>query len=226
MVSFLKDIKMNNTSSGKNAANLNGHHAKKGRKATPDSPEKNESHDTDGAEFPIHVLPTRLAEMATAIADSRQMPLAWPAGALLATVAASIGRGLCVVSGPGRETSPNLFLLASAGSGVGKSTIMKDVTGQIRRLQESLRLGEIEPQFPVPETHIPTLTVDDITGAGSAPLKSSLSEQCSRRIRSPTAPPSAPTTSTRPSNKASSNAPSPTNPIPASRNTDSPPRDA
>ena len=64
---------MKTTQSGKKAANLNGHHAKKGRKATPDSPETNETHDTDGAEFPIHVLPKRLADMATAIADSRQV---------------------------------------------------------------------------------------------------------------------------------------------------------
>ena len=150
---------------GGSAATLNGHRAPSAQSAISNGAEKKETRaDGSGVEFPVHVLPKTLAAMTTDIADCRQVPVALVAGALLTTVAASIGRGLKLESGPSRQTSPNLFLLASAGSGVGKSTIMNDAVAPIRRLQEALRSGEIEPQFEVPEKHVPTLTVDNVTG--------------------------------------------------------------
>lgn len=150
---------------GASAAKLNGHRVRAAESAVGNAAEKSKTRDGDGAEFPVHVLPKTLKEMATAIADCRQVPVALAAGALLTTVAASIGRGLKLESGPSRWVYPNLFLLASAGSGVGKSTVLNDAVAPIRRLQKDLRGGEIEPQFEVPEKHVPTLTVDDVTGA-------------------------------------------------------------
>jgi Mrp family chromosome partitioning ATPase len=117
------------------------------------------------ADFPVGVLPEKLAHMVTAMSACYQVPPSLPAGALLATVAASIGRGLKVESGPDRTTNPNLFVLASAGSGVGKSTTINDAVAPIRRMQAALRSSELMPQFEVPEECEPTLTVDDITGA-------------------------------------------------------------
>jgi hypothetical protein len=142
---------------GKKAADNVGHRARTACEAAKNGAKKNGTTSANGDEFPVGVLPKTLEEMTKAIAESRQVPLALSGGALLAAVAASIGRGLTVESGHGRETSPNLFLLASAGSGVGKSTTMNDAVAPIRRLQEELRTGGIEPQFAVTEKHIPKL---------------------------------------------------------------------
>lgn len=150
---------------GSNAAKTNGHPAKPAREAASNGANQMETGDADGVEFPLDDLPKNLADMAMAIAATLQVPQALPAVALLATVAASIGRGLTVESGPGRVTNANLYLLASAGTGVGKTSTINVAVAPFRRLQDRLRAGEIEPQFPMPEKCIPTLTVDDVTGA-------------------------------------------------------------
>jgi hypothetical protein len=122
-----------------------------------------ESHEEAG--FPVGVLPENLAAMASAMVAGYQVPFALPAGALLAAVSASIGRGLRIKSGPNRTTNPNIFVLASAGSGVGKSTTINDAVAPLRRLQADMRAGFLEPQFEVPKKYKSTLTVDDVTGA-------------------------------------------------------------
>lgn len=100
------------------------------RQSTPD--EKPDSgHGNNGAghhsgspeakPFPTHCLPESVAAMARAIADTERTPAALAGVCTLGFLSASIGRGLQIQSGPARFTRGNVYLLASAESGSGKS---------------------------------------------------------------------------------------------------------
>ncbi len=75
--------------------------------------------------FPTNMLPPRLEAMVKAIAEAYHVPDVMPAAIALAIVSAAIGKGLRIASGPGRKTMGNLFFLISAGSGTGKSTVLR-----------------------------------------------------------------------------------------------------
>lgn len=156
-VATIEKVKKHNKS-GKNPSGFN-------IKSTLKSADIPQTEDDDETGIPASVLPNKLADMASAMVDCYHVPYSLPAGALLATVSAAIGRGLKIESGPSRKASANLFVLASAGSGVGKSTTIKDALAPLRRIQADMRAGILEPQFKMPKDHQPTLTVDDVTGA-------------------------------------------------------------
>lgn len=69
------------------------------------------------------MLAPRLAAMVKSVAEVYQVPEVMPAAVALAVVSAAMGKGLRIASGPGRNT--NLFFLISAGSGNGKSTVLR-----------------------------------------------------------------------------------------------------
>jgi len=71
--------------------------------------------------FPTHCLPESVAAMARAIADTERTPAALAGVCTLGFLSASIGRGLQIQSGTARFTRGNVYLLASAESGSGKS---------------------------------------------------------------------------------------------------------
>ena len=71
--------------------------------------------------FPLDRLPPAAAMIAAAIARTERTPEALAACCTLGILSASIGAGLQVKSGPDRATRGNLYLLASAESGSGKS---------------------------------------------------------------------------------------------------------
>jgi len=71
--------------------------------------------------FPLHCLPQSIGAMARAIAETERTPAALAGVCTLGFLSASLGRGLQIQSGPGRFTRGNLFLVASAESGSGKS---------------------------------------------------------------------------------------------------------
>ena len=71
--------------------------------------------------FPLACLPPAAADMARAICETERIPASLAGVCILGFLAASIGRGLRVQSGPERFTRGNLYLVASAESGSGKS---------------------------------------------------------------------------------------------------------
>lgn len=71
--------------------------------------------------FPLDCLPLSVADMARAIARTERTPETLAGCCGLGILSASIGAGLQVTSGPNRVTRGNLYLMASAESGSGKS---------------------------------------------------------------------------------------------------------
>lgn len=80
------------------------------------------------APFPTAALPPAIGNFVCAVAEALRIPAALPACCALAATSAAIGRGLALVSGPeGQRTPANLFILASADSGSGKSRVFKEI---------------------------------------------------------------------------------------------------
>jgi len=71
--------------------------------------------------FPLHCLPPATEGMARAIARVERIPESLAGVCVLGMLSASIGKGLAVGSGPDRVTWSNLYIVASAESGSGKS---------------------------------------------------------------------------------------------------------
>ena len=73
------------------------------------------------APFPLGSLPPTAAFIVTEVARVERNPPILAACAALATLSASIGSGLEVVTGPNRTARGNLYILGTAPSGAGKS---------------------------------------------------------------------------------------------------------
>ncbi len=71
--------------------------------------------------FPLHCLPPDVQAMAYAIAQTERTPESLAGCCTLGILSASIGAGLRIQSGAERFTRGNLYILASAESGSGKS---------------------------------------------------------------------------------------------------------
>lgn len=87
--------------------------------------------DSEGEEkispFPLQHLPPAPRAMAEAIARTEQTPETLAGCCVLGFLSASIGAGLQVRSGPNRVTRGNLYIMASAESGSGKSETFRHV---------------------------------------------------------------------------------------------------
>lgn len=142
-------------------------------------------------DFPVEVLPSRLRWLVEDIHRTRGVPAVIPACACLATVAASLGRGLIIRSSGDRVTYGNLFLAVSARTGVGKGSAEPAVQ-PFRHFQDVERLhwkdalmgyreflvhafagsSPAEPPVPTPRRkhwhrhQPPTLVTEDATGPG------------------------------------------------------------
>lgn len=141
-------------------------------------------------DFPVEVLPARLRWLVEEIQRTRGVPSVIPACGCLATVAASIGRGLVMRSAGDRITYGNLFLAVSARTGVGKGSAETAVQ-PFRQFQEVERIhwwdamtdhsdclapalvGRSPCESPIParrphwtQQHPPTVITEDATGAG------------------------------------------------------------
>lgn len=75
--------------------------------------------------FPLHCLPTAVAEMGRAICRSERTPDSLAGCCLLGVLSAAVGSGLQVRSAPDRFTRGNLLIMASGESGSGKSETMR-----------------------------------------------------------------------------------------------------
>jgi replicative DNA helicase len=71
--------------------------------------------------FPLEVLPGAAGDMARSIVDAERVPESLAGVSVLGIVSASIGAGLQIRSSASRVTPGNLYILASADSGTGKS---------------------------------------------------------------------------------------------------------
>ena len=92
--------------------------------------------------FPIESFPPPLASIVAAVARCERVPAALPAVCALGVASAAIGTGLEILSAADRVTRANLFLLADAESGSGKSQVF-------RRIAEPI----VEHQHQLHETH-------------------------------------------------------------------------
>ena len=101
--------------------------------ALPALPEEDEP---EAAPFPVDALPPTMALLVSAVARCERVPLALPGVCALGVVSAALGAGLEVVSGPNRATRGNLFLLASAESGSGKSETFRLVAAPLVEYQQ------------------------------------------------------------------------------------------
>jgi len=71
--------------------------------------------------FPVECLPSAAKNMVLAIAEATRVPITLAACCILGIISACLGAGLQVWSGKNRKTRGNLYIMASAESGSGKS---------------------------------------------------------------------------------------------------------
>ena len=88
--------------------------------------------------FPTAALPGVMREFVERVAASERVPAALPAVCALGVISAALGAGLEVVSGSNRTTRGNLYLLASAESGSGKSEVFRIVAAPLLEHQQKL----------------------------------------------------------------------------------------
>ncbi len=99
-----------------------------------------EADETETTPFPVDALPSAMANFITAVSVCERVPLALPAVCALGIASAAIGAGLQVASGPNRVTRGNLYLLASAESGSGKSETFRIIAAPLAESLGSLLL--------------------------------------------------------------------------------------
>jgi hypothetical protein len=102
-------------------------------------PRPTTDHDSDGAKpFPIWTLPESVADMARAIASTERTPVSLSGICTLGFLSAAIGKGLDIQSGPDRHTRGNVYLLASAESGSGKSESFRHAAKPFNEFESAL----------------------------------------------------------------------------------------
>lgn len=109
-----------------------------------------EDDEPEAAPFPVDALPPTMALLVSAVARCERVPLALPGVCALGVVSAALGAGLEVASGPNRATRGNLFLLASAESGSGKSETFRLVAAPLvehQQLQLEVWKEKTSPQL-------------------------------------------------------------------------------
>lgn len=87
------------------------------------------------APFPVDALGGTLEAMGRAICDTEGVPESLAGCCMLGIVSAAIGSKLEVVSGSNRTTRGNLFILASAESGSGKSATFRNAAEPFQRIE-------------------------------------------------------------------------------------------
>ncbi len=86
----------------------------------PPTSEDQSSDDSDRPDFPVEVFPSEVAQHIRAVAATAGVPVALPAGVSLGLASAALGKGLAFELSK-RTVRPNLYVLATAESGTGKS---------------------------------------------------------------------------------------------------------
>src|SRR6266550_8333471 len=91
-------------------------------------------------EFPIYALHDVAGELALEVAGVAGIAAAFPACVQLAIVGGALGRGIAIPSGLGRRSFGNIYVIAAANSGEGKSAcfrpLMEPVEGHQQLVQD------------------------------------------------------------------------------------------
>jgi hypothetical protein len=85
--------------------------------------------------FPLHCLPSQLETMAKAVCATERVPESLVGCCALGILSASIGASLAVQSASNRLTRANIFLLASAESGSGKSETFRHLAKPFQQFE-------------------------------------------------------------------------------------------
>ncbi len=121
--------------------------------------------------FPLEHLPLVAADMAMAIARTERTPETLAGCCVLGILSASIGAGLQVKSGPDRVTRGNLYLMASAESGSGKSETFRHAARPFHEFERNMVKRWLTDTAPKVETDVAILEscIKQLTGtAGKA----------------------------------------------------------
>ena len=150
-----------------------------------------ETDEPEAAPFPLDALPQVLRDIIEGVARTERVPLALPAMCAVAVASAAIGAGLEIASGPNRRTRANLYFLASAESGSGKSETFRIIAAPLvdhqTRLIETWKsntLPKIETEIGVLIKEIKTLEAK-AAKANTAPKEREemLAELAAKRAR-------------------------------------------
>jgi hypothetical protein len=90
-------------------------------------------------DFPIAVLPPTVRQMVEELAHVAAVPCALPACQALGIMSAALGAGLAIPSDREPTTFGNLYIIAAAESGTGKSLVFKPLMQPVFEHQEGLR---------------------------------------------------------------------------------------
>ena len=121
-------------------------------------PEKIEDAAETPQPFPVESFPPALAGIVVAVARCERVPAALPAVCALGVASAAIGAGLEIVSASDRVTRANLFVLADAESGSGKSQVFRRIAEPIVEHQHQLHESFREKTAPQLASEIGLLT--------------------------------------------------------------------
>lgn len=91
----------------------------------------------EAGSFPVDALPPNVQNYVREVAAFAQTPIALPSCCALATLSASLGRGLFVRNRHG-TTRGNLFILVIASSGTGKTQTFAPVTSPVFQAQRAI----------------------------------------------------------------------------------------
>jgi hypothetical protein len=107
--------------------------------------------------FPVDAFPPALSRIVNAVARAERVPLALPAVCALGVASAALGAGLRVLSAANRFTRGNLFLLADAESGSGKSESCRHIIAPLLEYQATLLDAWREKAYPKNQAEIACL---------------------------------------------------------------------
>jgi hypothetical protein len=115
-------------------------------------------------DFPVERLPIRLRAMANEVVDNFKIPYGLVAPMLISAVSCAMGKGVKLESGKGKKSKGNLFIIASAESGSGKSLAYKPIFKPIEDYEfaqsaqfEQLHMPKIQTEISVLEDEIKIL---------------------------------------------------------------------
>jgi len=92
-------------------------------------------------EFPLDCLPIAMRQIAEEVSRSTLAPVSLSAACVLGTVSAALGAGVEIATGGGESLRGNLFIMAAAESGTGKSRAFNAVVAPLKEFERDLLMS-------------------------------------------------------------------------------------